>query len=222
LTEQEAGPEEDQAPLWCQGNYVAERYGTTRAGRIRYYPAFHVIRGIGRARGAVMWDVVTSCPDRVAALAFHVPPPKEKKPPGSMARVAGTPARRVSASIEDFPSPMRQFEQKWETIGGNLASALALQMGFVGELWIANLTADLQCVTVPLGHKASFAVALLDHTLGTKHSDYEACFLDETLSSAILSTSPDPTKLSLDLEPFAVARIVITPHIASTDAFLDE
>ena len=222
LTHQEAGPEEDQAPLWCQGNYVAERHGTTRAGRVRYYPAFHVIRGIGRARGAVMWDVVTSCPDRVAAVAFHVPPPKEKKQTGNIARVAGTPARRVSSSVEDFASPLRQFEQKRETIGGDLASAIGRQTGFVGELWIANLTAGTQCVTVPLGHKASFAVALLDHTLGTKHADYEPGFLDETLSSAILSTSPDPTKLSLDLEPFAVARIVITPHIVSTDAFLDE
>jgi len=97
---------------------------------------------------------------------------------------------------------------------------MATKPGFIGEVWIANLTTTLQCVTIPLGHKASFAIALLDHTLGTKHADFDPQFLDETLSSAILSTSPDPTRLSLDLEPFAVARIVISPHSAATDAFL--
>ena len=57
--------------------------------------------------------------------------------------------------------------------------------------------------------------------LETFHADRnDPQFLDETLSSAILSTSPDPTRLSLDLEPFAVARIVISPHSAATDAFL--
>ena len=38
----------------------------------RYFPAYHVVRGLGRARGAVVWDVVSSSPDRVTALAFHV------------------------------------------------------------------------------------------------------------------------------------------------------
>ena len=61
-------------------------------------------------------------------------------------------------------------------------------------------------------HKASFAVALLDHSPGIQHADFDPVFLDQTLSSVILSASRDPSKMSLDLEPFAVARIVISPH----------
>ena len=197
--------EEDTAPLWYQATYVASRAGRGRAGRTRYYPPFHVVRGLGRARGAVVWDAVSSSPKEICSFAFHVPP---QSAPRRLS--GGGPGRRVS-SDDDFSSPQRQFEQKRQSIGGDLQSASELT-GFTGELWVANMTAEPKCVVIPLGHKASFAVALLDHSPGIQHADFDAVFLDQTLSSVILSASRDPTKMSLDLEPFAVARIVISPH----------
>jgi hypothetical protein len=58
------------------------------------------------------------------------------------------------------------FFRWWrESIRSGHLSTAADHAGFVGELWVANLTAEIQNVNVPLGHKATFAVALLDHTI---------------------------------------------------------
>lgn len=46
-------------------------------------------------------------------------------------------------------------------------------------------------------------------------ADHDIQFLDQTLSSVILSPSPDPRNLTLELSPYAVARVVITPHTQS-------
>jgi hypothetical protein len=86
---------------------------------------------------------------------------------------------------------------------------------FIGEVWLSNMTAQIQNTSVQLGYKASFAVALVDHTAATQHSDYDMTFMDQTVSSVILSSSPDPSNLLLELGPYAVARVVISPHSQS-------
>ena len=50
----------------------------------------------------------------------------------------------------EFSSPQREFVQRCESIGGSLPEA-AGHPGFVGELWVANLSSELQSVEVPLG-----------------------------------------------------------------------
>jgi len=137
--------EEDLAPLWYQSMYVASRSGRTRAGRTRYFPACHVVSGIGRARGAVVWDAISSSPKEICTFAFHVPPQKDPRRLSS-----GGAGRRTSGSEDEFASSTRQFEQKRQSIGGDLQSASELS-GFTGELWVANMTAETKCVVVPLG-----------------------------------------------------------------------
>ena len=58
-------------------------------------------------------------------------------------------------------------------------------------------------------------MALVDHTAATQHSDWDMAFMDQTLSSVILSSSPDPSSMLLELGPYAVARVVISPHTQS-------
>ena len=190
LTAPEFGEAVDTAPLWCQSSYIQPRAGRTRQARTRYFPAYHVVRGVGRARGAVLWDALSSAPEEVTAFAFHVPLPGEV--PGG-----GSPGHH-------------RFEQRRDSIGGSWHDAVDAG-AFVGELWLANMTTERRDVHVELGCGASFHVALLDHTATAEHADYDPAFLDQTLSSQILSRSPDPSKLLLELGPFAVARVVVGP-----------
>ena len=89
------------------------------------------------------------------------------------------------------------------------------QGDFNGEIWLGNQTGEPQQVMVPLDHAASFSVAMLDHTAAHQHADHDPAFLDQTISSLILPHG-DTHRLSLELPPYAVARVVVTPHAVST------
>eukprot|EP00041_Stephanoeca_diplocostata_P004309 m.42855 g.42855 ORF g.42855 m.42855 type:complete len:399 (+) comp15041_c0_seq3:1985-3181(+) len=92
---------EDTAPLWHQAAYVTSRAGRQRAGTLRVHPVFHVVRGFGRAAGAVVWDVDVGDPTRLCATAFYVKP----------AMVPGTPRSSLSVvrtATVGTPSPKQR------------------------------------------------------------------------------------------------------------------
>ena len=69
-TSLEVAPPDDLAPLWAQAMYHTSRHGRQRAGTVKYHPAFHVVRAIARACGAVVWDVRSTDTTRVRALGW--------------------------------------------------------------------------------------------------------------------------------------------------------
>eukprot|EP00041_Stephanoeca_diplocostata_P004311 m.42879 g.42879 ORF g.42879 m.42879 type:complete len:428 (+) comp15041_c0_seq5:1985-3268(+) len=221
---------EDTAPLWHQAAYVTSRAGRQRAGTLRVHPVFHVVRGFGRAAGAVVWDVDVGDPTRLCATAFYVKPamvPGTPRSSLSVVRTAtvGTPSPKQRTATDtgteddrDVTTPPPNTDRRRS--GHNRVDpmdwhhAMASEH-FTGEVWIGNITNEIQDVCLPLGYKASFAVALIDHTAATRIADHDIRFLDQTLSSVILSPSPDPSNLTLELSPYAVARVVITAHTQS-------
>ena len=176
---------EDQAPMWSQSSYVTSRQGRQRAGTIRYHPAFHVVRGFGRAKGAVVWDAVSSDSDRISAVAFLVKPPTTTPAQSGSAvvyRKPGGPGRRKSLDNPSTPSPnnRRMAHSRFSASDWEYAEQTSR---FTGEVWLSNVTGETQDVVVPLGYKASFAVALIDHTAATQLADHDIRFMDQTLSS---------------------------------------
>ena len=338
--------DEDQAPLWYQSAYHASRFGRQRGGRLKYYPAFHVVRGLSRASGAILWKTSSSDTARVCVMAFHVPKPltvqDPKRPmslaasqlfsgnvkrssvssadrrhlppagatsrtpslaqhriaftddekrnafaasfnfvspaisePGTPSTVPGTPSFGLSHTVTPagsppplasplsaaspsitpplpallnqppslqelgYPEPQPQPQRTPNPLNqstlsgqptqptqpprrpsirgrkfGEWGTMDSAQGEFNGEIWLGNQTGEPQHVTVPLGHKASFSVAMLDHTAAHQHADHDPAFLDHTISSLILPHG-DTHRFSLELPPYAVARVVVTPRAVS-------
>lgn len=199
----------DRNPLWTQATYVGDRAGRTRAGRTRYFPLYHVVRGLARAQGHLLWETECEHADKIEVIAFEVPVGAVGGGGG------GTSITTGPGSGSGHKHGSRKFGRRSKnnpTTATSTVKTSSSKKGFQGELWVSNKSDQVQTISVLLGYKASFAISLLDHTLGTSHADYDGKFLDQTLSSVILSPSPDPSKLSLELEPYAVARIIVSPY----------